>query len=393
MTRHLFLAATLLLLHAAPAHGIPAFGRRYGVPCATCHSAITRRNEFGDAFRKAGYRWPGLIDEEAGTAPIEMRGISAMRTLLPAQTPIALSSAIATAYTNDPEVDDEVTLGRPTLNVLFGGIFGQHVSVFGTWSATAAGLPDELVLHLARPWDRPELNVRLGLIEQSTTLFKSNEALLARFLIGSSSLHGHAVSRSRVGAEGNGVIARRVFWAAGVVQNAGPGSNYDSYYHLSAKLGGMDFLGNEPDVDLTHPRASQDLSFTIAHWGYWGRVDSSLGEPVFRIRRFGAEGKLLFRDFALIGGAMLGLDRDLMTYEDDRSLTWFAEVSYPLLTWLIPMYLYQYEDAQSFEREVQRHDVGVILLPLENMRVRLKYTYTDDAVKNEEAELQVFMAF
>ena len=64
------LAIALVLALAEPAQAIPAFARRYGVPCATCHSAITRRNEFGDAFRKAGYRWPGLVDEEAGTAPI-----------------------------------------------------------------------------------------------------------------------------------------------------------------------------------------------------------------------------------------------------------------------------------------------------------------------------------
>jgi hypothetical protein len=385
------LVVIVVLSAAEPAQAIPAFARRYGVPCATCHSAITRRNEFGDAFRKAGYRWPGLVDEEAGTAPIEMRGVSTMRTLLPAQVPLAISSAMSAAYTNDAEVEDDVTIGRPTLNLLLGGIFGQHVSVFGTWSGS--GLPDELVLHLARPWDRPELNVRVGLIEQTTTMFKSNEALLARFLIGSSSLHGHSVSSSRVGGEGNGVLFRRAFWAAGVVQNAGPGTNYDSYYHLSVKLGGMDFLGNEPDLDLLKPSAAQDLSFTVGQWGYWGRVEDSAGAKVARVRRFGFEGKLMFRELSLIGGAMLGFDRDLMTYVDDRSLTWFGEASYPLLSWLIPVYMYQYQDAESFAVETQRHDVGLILLPLENMRVRVKYTYTDDAMKNEEAELQVFMAF
>ncbi len=383
-------ALVVAVVSATPAQAVPAFGRRYGVPCATCHSAITRRNEFGDAFRKAGYRWPGLVDEQAGTAPIEMRGISAMRTLLPAQLPVALSTAMSAAYTDDPEVEDTVTLGRPSLNVLFGATFGEHVSIFGTWPGQ--GQPDELVLHFAH-LGSPALNLRVGLIEQSTTIFKSNEALLARFITGTSSLHGHAVSRARMGAEANGILWKRLFWAAGVVQNAGPSSPFDLYYHLSAKLGGMDFLGNEPDIDLEHPSAVQDLSVTLAHWAYAGRVETSTGMDVSSVRRYGLDLKLTFRDASLLAGAMLGDDRDLQTYQDDRSLTWFAEASYPLLSWLMPSYMYQYQDAESFTKEVQRHDIGVIVLPLENLRLRAKVTLTPDDTRNEEAEFQLFMAF
>lgn len=392
--RHAWVLAALIglsfLAAAGTAHAIPAFGRRYGVPCATCHTAIPRRNEFGDAFRKAGYRWPGLVDENAGVPPIEMRGVSAGRTLLPAHVPIAITSTLGAAYTNDPEVDDPVTLGRPALSVLFGASLGEHVSTFG--NSSTDGKLEELVLQFARPWGRPELNLRLGLIEQSTTMFKSNEALLARFPTGSSALSGHAISKSRMGGELNGVIASRIFWATGVVQNAGAGSHLDLYYHLSTKIGGMDFLGNEPDIDLRDEKVIQDLSLTLAHWGYVGQVETAIGEPVSSIRRYGFETRIMFHDVSLLGGAMVGNDRDLVTYVDDLSLTWFGELSYPIWTWLTPTYMYQYQDAESFLHETQRHDFGLIFLPLENVRVRARVGYTDDDTENEEAELQIFLA-
>ena len=82
-----------------------------------------------------------------------------------------------------------------------------------------------------------------------------------------------------------------------------------------------------------------------------------------------------------------------MTFVDDKSLTWFAELSYPILSWMMPMYMFQYQDAESFSAQTQRHDVGVIFLPLENMRVRARVTLLDNERKDEEAELQVFMAF
>ena len=177
------------------------------------------------------------------------------------------------------------------------------------------------------------------------------------------------------------------------MQDEDVNSPYDTYAHLSFKLGGMDFLGNEPEIDLEHPSAFDDLSLTIAAWGYAGKVETAAGMPVSSIRRVGLESRLGFRDAQLLGGAMLGNDRDLGTYEDDKSVTLFGELTYPLLSWLIPSYLFQYQDAESFQREVMRHDLGVILLPLENLRLRLKVTFTDDDRDNEEAEFQLFTAF
>jgi len=53
------LAITVLgcLLSAVPdCHGLPAFARKYGLPCSACHEAWPKLNNFGQVFRDNGYQ-------------------------------------------------------------------------------------------------------------------------------------------------------------------------------------------------------------------------------------------------------------------------------------------------------------------------------------------------
>ncbi len=389
--RALALAALAVAL-ATPevAQAIPAFARTYGVPCSTCHVAITRRNEFGDAFRKAGYRWPGTAeaDRRARRTPdIEMKGIGLVTGALPGWLPLSLSGTLSGAYTNEQGIDDAVVLGSPSFNLLFGGTLGQHVSFFGTWAGK--GSPNELYLHFGRIFERPEINLRLGLFEQTTTLAKNNEAVLTKFIIGTGSINGHVVATGRVGAELNGQLFDRTFYALGVVQNAGVGSNVDAYYHLSQKFGGITLDGEEPDIDLDEPSVLDDVILTVAQWGYIGVVEDGAGVDQTLVRRLGLEARFDLYRFSLWSGAMFGLDQDVPLNIPARSITWFAEASFAVFPWLIGMYAYQIQDAASFEREIQRHDIGTLIVLPENIRARAKFGFIDDGVKNEVAELQL----
>src|SRR5512137_2779606 len=51
---------TLLLLTARAALGVPAFARKYGTSCLTCHTVYPKLTPFGEAFRRNGYRFPGV---------------------------------------------------------------------------------------------------------------------------------------------------------------------------------------------------------------------------------------------------------------------------------------------------------------------------------------------
>ena len=44
------LALGILLTGVQPAYGIPAFARKYGLPCSACHEAWPMLNNFGQTF-------------------------------------------------------------------------------------------------------------------------------------------------------------------------------------------------------------------------------------------------------------------------------------------------------------------------------------------------------
>ncbi len=56
-------------LSATPARAIPAFSRQYKTECKTCHTVIPERNEFGDAFEKNSFVWPGKLPAQAQATP------------------------------------------------------------------------------------------------------------------------------------------------------------------------------------------------------------------------------------------------------------------------------------------------------------------------------------
>ncbi len=54
--RGLILGAALLAVASAPLDAIPAFARRYNVPCMLCHDPIPRLTRFGEDFAARGFR-------------------------------------------------------------------------------------------------------------------------------------------------------------------------------------------------------------------------------------------------------------------------------------------------------------------------------------------------
>lgn len=66
-TRVLLSAFAILFLLPTPGHAIPAFARKYGVKCYTCHTIPPVLNKNGYEFKRLGYRMPP--DEMDGTKP------------------------------------------------------------------------------------------------------------------------------------------------------------------------------------------------------------------------------------------------------------------------------------------------------------------------------------
>lgn len=71
------IALGILLAGVPTAYGIPAFARKYGLPCSACHEAWPKLNNFGQTFRDNGYQLgkghDAPIYQEPGYWPITFR--------------------------------------------------------------------------------------------------------------------------------------------------------------------------------------------------------------------------------------------------------------------------------------------------------------------------------
>ena len=94
----LFSLVILLVLVAQPSFAIPAFSRMYGTSCSTCHIDFPKLNDFGKAFKDAGFKFPA-DDESMLKIPPVMLGAPANAELwphaiwpgtIPGQPPIGL---------------------------------------------------------------------------------------------------------------------------------------------------------------------------------------------------------------------------------------------------------------------------------------------------------------
>ena len=76
------LIAGLMAILVSPAHAIPAFARKYQTSCTTCHTDFPRLNDFGKAFKDAGFKFP-KEDETFIKIPPVLLGAEAQKQLWP----------------------------------------------------------------------------------------------------------------------------------------------------------------------------------------------------------------------------------------------------------------------------------------------------------------------
>ncbi len=76
------LILALFLCVPSVSHAIPAFARMYQTSCTTCHSDFPKLNDFGKAFKDAGFKFPD-DDETFLKSPPVMLGASAQKDMFP----------------------------------------------------------------------------------------------------------------------------------------------------------------------------------------------------------------------------------------------------------------------------------------------------------------------
>src|SRR6201997_246999 len=72
----------MLVVFTGSSEAIPAFSRQYGTSCSTCHLDFPKLNDFGKAFKDAGFKFP-KDDESFIKIPPVLLGAQANKELFP----------------------------------------------------------------------------------------------------------------------------------------------------------------------------------------------------------------------------------------------------------------------------------------------------------------------
>jgi hypothetical protein len=72
----------VMLASVPKTSAIPAFSRKYGTSCTTCHNNYPELNDFGEAFKKNGFKFPKDDETFAKQDPV-MLGSKAQKEAFP----------------------------------------------------------------------------------------------------------------------------------------------------------------------------------------------------------------------------------------------------------------------------------------------------------------------
>src|SRR5262245_53131188 len=316
------LVFSVLTLMPRPAGATPAYGRRYGVSCTTCHSPLPPRlNNFGMVYRRLGFRMPDSND--AGELTIKS---------LPAHgigDAMSLSANVDFSHTDHPEEGaNKSTFELGEVELVAGTAIGSHVStqmMFLPHSAEGEVELEDVEAQFNAGSPRHQFVARGGLMQ---TFFwqKENHGALTRsmpLILDEMPVQGHdevawfALGTKLIGVEAGYLLTglkdgRLTSTQASVaVYN---GVNSEGEHAVTNTTSGVDVLVQA--VQLF------GLRNTIGGFYYHGRAalppPAGAGEadpePSGELRvtfdRYGATGNyVLARRFDVVAGGALGKDR------------------------------------------------------------------------------------
>jgi hypothetical protein len=364
---------------ATPARAVPAFARKYGTSCLTCHSVYPKLTPFGEAFRRNGYRFPGVDSDyvKQETVPLGQEANkktfphSVWPATIPSSVPIAIgfngqaalypdksasvprNNAAAGGARTTFTFDDMVAEGHLWL----GAALGDAIT---TWGEVTLGSDGSLSVEHAQLLFEDLLgpqhlvNVVVGKGFPTLSPFGPHSSFAADQLIPNlpvSGLYGissdpFVLVDDYTGVEVNGVIDGRLLYAAGISNGKNTfGATFDSengYGSVGFKLGGMR-LDGEGDAGPRDPmRPWAEDSLTASAFVYHSAEHFPAPDDTSSARR----------DTSLtVGGllrAMAGsaeLDVGYYTQSHDhgtdalgkvRADVAYGELSYVVYPWLVP---------------------------------------------------------
>ncbi len=375
-------AALLVALLAPPIAGaVPVYSRKYATSCGTCHTIYPKLTHFGEAFRRAGYRFPGVYDTDYVKQDLIPMGQDAARKDFPNSTwpsfmtnvPL-LSVGVSSRVTLHPDTKSTAAKADNGTLVSFdrlansgsihaAGNIDETLTVRASISVSdsATTLDEAVVVWSDVVGPRNSVSLLVGNTVPTLAAYARTSSYVSSltFALPATTLFGGAGAPFRVTskynlAELNGILGGRLEYGVGLaagghVGGAQPAENF--YGHLAWKLGGMrlDGEGNYAPPDPGKPWA--ETSFTVWAYGYRSAtrftapVPAVTPKPVATDHATSLGGGLRLQ----VGSAELNLgglyeDHSRVTQVLDGAgkpgpatvLTASGELSYVVYPWLVP---------------------------------------------------------
>ncbi len=425
-----------LWMAAAPrALAIPAFARKYGTSCSTCHSNFPELNDFGEAFKKNGFKFP-KDDETFAKQPPVLLGAPAQRQMfpkavypgeIPGDLPIGFRYSGFASYNNKRPLKlgfvPRTDLFTPnTFTLIAAGSMGSNLSFWidddlstgGEGSAGGLGDGYLKVNDVGRVLRLPKdtLNVRFGQFELDLPFTEARSINPSGY-----DIYDQASAAGSLGTTNNALVFAEpqrgiefggypndgnFSWSLSITNGSNADvaarNSKDIYFRVSQKFNLERDKKERHQVQpagLTGPR--DHTSVRLGGFYYYGtnelNLDGSLYPGLGVIRepfyRAGVDFRFKYRSFELYGLGMRGHDRNLIPntdiglFELGQPVTFtggFVEAETWFFPWLVGIMRYDgvnsyadYLNGVSRLRTRNRFSPGLQVLLRSNIKVVYEY--------------------
>lgn len=371
-----FAVAAVVLVAASRAEAIPAFARRYGTTCQTCHTVFPKLTPFGEAFRRNGFKFPAKDEEFVKQEQVPL-GQEAYRDVFPdAVWPgtLPIAPPLAFGFNGAAVVHPSKSAGAAQPNgtvfslqdlaaeghLWAGGMFSEHISYFGEVTVSGGGAEIEHAeLHFNDLGLSPHrVNLYVGRGVPNLTSFGPHSSYIADSILPTfavTSLFGGdpEAAFSTLGQynliELNGMANGRFIYSVGVNE----GSNIDTRNsgnvtgHVGFKLGGMR-LDGEGQGQGNPQKPWAETALTVDLFGYRSVSHTQVAaDPTMpftdTIKVLGTHVRGTAGSFEINSGLFQEWHSQAMvTGGAVTALAHYDELSYVVFPWLVPAVRLEY---------------------------------------------------
>jgi hypothetical protein len=390
----------VVLTSVPRSYAIPAFSRKYQTSCTTCHNNYPELNDFGEAFKKNGFKFP-KDDEVFVKEPPVMLGSKAQKEAFPgAVYPGEIPGSLPIAFRYEGAMNVNSSQPKPvqtggfvprtdlfgpnTFTIISAGSFGPNISfwidddISTGGSGASGGLGDGYLKYndLGRILKLPKnaLNVRFGQFEldlpftQARTTYLSDYDVYDQANVGG--ILGTANNQFMLGAPQRGIEFGgtpnngNFSWSLSVMNGSNDSvafrNSKDIYFRVSQKFN----LERDPEsrnaIQAAGPTGPRDhTSIRLGFLYYYGKnqfnqgsaissTQGTIDEPFYRV---GGDIRFKYRHLEAFGLGLFGRDDNHLLDEGTGTFLvappvkfsgGFAGVNYWIHPWVIATMRYDF---------------------------------------------------